>query len=151
MEKKMETQDKMQSEIITVKESKEQEGFSYTYSAKEQEELKRIRQKYQPQEENKMEALRRLDAGVTRKATSVSIALGVVGALMLGTGMSLAMTDLNVVFAMTQMTAMILGIVVGIVGIILICMAYPAYNKILKKEREKIAPQILRLTEELMK
>lgn len=150
MEKEWEAQDKMQEETA-VKESGEQEGFSYTYSAKEQEELKRIRQKYQPREENKMDALRKLDAGVTRKATSVSIALGVVGALGLGMGMSLTMTDLNVIFAMTHRSAMILGIIVGMVGIVLVCMAYPVYNKILKKEREKIAPQILRLTEELMK
>lgn len=144
----METQDriKTEEEAMTGK-----EGFSYTYSAKEQEELKRIRQKYQPQKENKMDALRKLDAGVTKKATSVSILLGVVGAFILGMGMSLAMTEIGEILGMTQRAGMTAGILIGTVGIVLISMAYPVYNRMLKKEREKIAPEILRLTEELMK
>ena len=52
--------------------------FQYTYSAKEQEELKKIRNKYLPKEENKMELLRRLDAQVTEKATMYSIIVGVI-------------------------------------------------------------------------
>ena len=43
------------------------------------------------------------------------------------------------------------GIGIGIIGIVLVCMAYPIYNRTLKKEREKIAPEIIRLTDELMK
>ncbi len=34
---------------------------------------------------------------------------------------------------------------------ILIALAYPVYNRVLKKERARIAPEILRLTEELLK
>lgn len=142
----------MKTQNVTEQEKKtEEDGFSYTYSAKEQEELRKIRQKYQPKEENKMEALRKLDAGVTQKATSLSIMLGVIGALILGTGMSLAMTDIGIVLGMTQRTGMVAGIVIGIVGIVFVCLAFPVYHHILKTEREKIAPEILRLTEELMK
>jgi hypothetical protein len=46
---------------------------------------------------------------------------------------------------------MLLGVIIGVVGIVLVCVAYPLYNRVLKKEREKIAPEILRLTDELMK
>ena len=46
---------------------------------------------------------------------------------------------------------MLTGILIGIVGIVLVCVAYPIYNAIVKKEREKIAPEIIRLTDELMK
>ena len=46
---------------------------------------------------------------------------------------------------------MLAGIAVGIIGIVLVCLAYPIYNRIVKKEREKIAPEIIRLTDELMK
>lgn len=126
----------------------EKESFSFTYSAKDQEELKKIRQKYQPQEESKMDKLRRLDAGVMRKATMVSIAIGIVGALIMGTGMSLVMTDFG---AGLGFVGTLMGIISGIAGIVLVCLAYPVYNRILKKEREKIAPEILKLTEELMK
>lgn len=126
-------------------------SFKYTYDANEQEEIKRIRQKYQPQEENKMTRLRNLDAKVTQKATSMSLAIGIVGALVMGTGMSLVMTDLGVFFGMLDMVSMIVGVMIGLLGVILVALAYPIYNNVLKKEREKAAPEILRLTEELMK
>lgn len=133
--------------------NKEQKEFIYTYSAKEQEEIKKIRQKYSAptQSEDKMEQLRRLDASVTQKATSVSLALGIIGALILGFGMSLAMTELGAIFGMERTISMLIGIVVGIIGIVLVCLAYPTYNCIVRKERAKIAPEIMRLTDELMK
>lgn len=131
----------------------ENESFSFTYSAKEQEELRKIRQKYvaPAQWEDKMEQIRRLDASVTQKATVVSLILGIFGALTLGLGMSLAMTQLGEILGSYRSFAMLIGIIIGIVGIVLICLAYPAYNRTLRKEREKIAPEILRLTDELMK
>ena len=117
--------------------------FQYTYSAKEQEELKRIRSKYAPKEENKMDLLRRLDAQVYQKATMYAIIVGVIGALILGTGMSCCMVWGGAVF--------VLGIIVGIIGLAVVGLAYPLYNRTLKKERERIAPEILRLADELMK
>jgi len=127
------------------------ETFNYTYSAKEQAEIKAIREKYEsPKEsEDKMMQLRRLDASVTQKATTVSLVFGIIGALVMGIGMSLVMTDIGKMLGTAP--AMLLGICVGIVGMILVCSAYPMYNCILKKEREKIAPEIIRLSDELMK
>lgn len=131
----------------------QQKEFTYTYSAKEQTELRRIRDKYTSptQSESKMDQLRRLDAGVTQKATSVSLALGILGALILGFGMSLAMTELGATLGADPTAAMFIGIIVGILGIVLLCLAYPTYNRIVTRERKKIAPEILRLTDELMK
>ena len=127
------------------------EGFNYTYSAKEQEEIKVIRKKYAASEEteDKMTQLRRLDASVYSKASTAALAVGIVGALIMGIGMSLVMTDIGAVLG--TVLAMIIGISIGVVGIVLVCLAYPIYNRTLKKEREKIAPEILRLTDELMK
>ena len=126
-------------------------SFKYTYSAKEQDEIKRIRQKYQSQEEDSMTRLRKLDASATSKATVIALVLGIVGALILGMGMSLIMTDLAVLLGMTGMTNMIIGRITGVLGAIVAALAYPVYSKVLKREREKIAPEILRLTDELMK
>ena len=126
-------------------------SFKYTYSAKEQDEIKRIRQKYQSQEEDSMTRLRKLDASTTSKATVIALVLGIVGALILGMGMSLIMTDFAALLGMTGMTNMIVGIITGVLGVILAGLAYPVYSKVLKREREKIAPEILRLTDELMK
>lgn len=127
---------------------KNKETFTYTYSAKQQEEVKKIREKYLPKEvqadsrADKMEQLRRLDNSVTQKGTVISLIAGILGALILGTGMSMCMvwTELFV-----------LGIIVGIVGIVMVSAAYPLYSYVTKKEREKIAPEIIRLTDELMK
>ncbi|MBR3762084.1 MAG: hypothetical protein IKK59_05015 [Lachnospiraceae bacterium] len=127
------------------------EGFSYVYSAKEQEEIKNIRKKYAAKEEEKMERLRRLDAGVTRKAQTVSLTVGIVGALILGFGMSLAMTELAELLGIYQKMGMLFGIMTGLAGIVLVCCAYPIYNRIVRKERQKIAPEIIRLTDELLK
>ena len=94
-----------------------------------------------------MEQLRKLHGIPTQKAQAASLAVGIVGALILGTGMSLAMTDLG---AALGSLAMLLGIVVGIAGMVLVALAYPLYNRVLKQQREKIAPEILRLSDELL-
>lgn len=124
------------------------ENFSFTYSAQQQKEVEAIRNKYIPKEENKMEQLRKLHAIPTQKAQASALAVGIIGALIMGTGMSLAMTDIGVILGNLSM---MLGIVVGIVGMVLVALAYPLYNRVLKKQREKIAPEILRLSEELLK
>ena len=123
------------------------EAFHYTYSAEHQEEIRRIRKKYAAPEEDKMEQLRRLDQRASQKAQAWAIALGVIGALVMGTGMSLAMTELS---GFLGGTAMFIGIPVGLIGIVLTALAYPVYARILKKERQRIAPEILRLTDELL-
>ncbi|MBQ8869568.1 MAG: hypothetical protein IJ027_07690 [Oscillospiraceae bacterium] len=129
------------------------ETFKLTYSAKEQDEIKAIRKKYAAPEqtEDKMAQLRRLDAGVTQKATAVSLVFGIIGALLLGTGMSLTMTEFSKILGDFEKIAMLIGIIIGVVGIVLVSLAYPLYNRVVKKERQKIAPEILRLTDELMR
>lgn len=128
------------------------EKFNYTYSAKEQAEIKRIREKYAPpvEAEDKMETLRRLDRKVTSKATTAALTVGIIGTLIMGTGMSLIMTELGALFG-SFFLAIAVGLAMGIVGIFFVCLAYPVYNRTLQKGREKAAPEILRLTDELMK
>ncbi len=115
--------------------------FNYTYSAKQQDEIQNIRKKYLPKERDKMEQLRRLDKGATQKGTVVAIVVGVIGCLLLGIGMCCTMIWMEQWF--------IPGVIIGIIGIVAVAMAYPLYIGITRKEREKIAPQILKLTEEL--
>lgn len=123
--------------------NEQKNSFQYVYSATEQEELQEIRSKYLPKEENKMEALRRLDAQVERKAAMASILIGVIGALVLGLGMSCCMVWAGIWF--------VPGIGIGAIGIGLVSLAYPVYGRALIKERDRVAPEILRLTDELMK
>lgn len=130
-------------------------GFNYTYSAKEQAELKKIREKYladtRPTEPDKMTQIKRLDASMTKGATIFALCLGIIGSLILGFGMSLIMTDLKEILgSYRESMTMPLGIMIGLVGMVAILAAYPLYQHISERKRKKIAPEILRLTEELM-
>lgn len=119
------------------------ETFEYTYSAKRQEEIEKIRKKYMPKEEDKMELLRKLDRDVTKPGSIWSLAIGIIGCLLLGVGMCCTMVWAESFF--------VLGIIVGILGMVVMGTAYPVYVKITKRQREKLAPRILELTEELSK
>ena len=125
----------------------ENNSFEYTYSARRQQEVEEIRKAYLPREEDKLEQLRRLHSRPTQKAQAASLAMGIVGALILGTGMSLCMTELG---ASLGDFALALGIPVGIAGMIQVSLAYPVYIRTLKREREKIAPEILRISSDLL-
>ncbi|MBE6586214.1 MAG: hypothetical protein E7645_06800 [Ruminococcaceae bacterium] len=133
--------------------NQEKSGFTYTYSAQDQTELKRIRNKYTaPTEtEDKMTRLRRLDASVTQTAQITALVCGIIGALILGFGMSLIMTELAEILGLNGDMATITGIITGVFGGVLASLAYPIYNVIVRAKRKKLAPEILRLTDELMK
>lgn len=115
--------------------------FSYTYSARQHREIESIRRKYVSPEENKLELLHRLDRQAERPGTIASIIVGTICTLLLGIGMVLTMVY-------TRYFA--LGIVIGLIGIAGIALTYPLYLHITKKERRKIAPEILRLSDELL-
>lgn len=119
------------------------EVFEYTYSAKQQEEVKRIRDKYvsTPKNEDKLETLRRLDASVTQKGTIISLIIGTISSLIFGTGMCCCLV----------WNMFLIGVLIGILGIVGVVLAYPTYSYITKKEKERLAPEILKLTDELMK
>lgn len=123
---------------------KESNSFSYSYSAVEQEEIKRIREKYTEKEKalSKLDLVKKLDKSVTDVATAVALAFGIFGVLVMGTGMSLVLVWGDIY--------MVPGIVTGVLGIILAGLAYPIYNKVLISRRKKIAPQIIKLTDELI-
>ena len=122
------------------------EIFNYTYSASEQEEIKKIRDKYLPptKEETSIEKLRRLDESATKGAAVVSLIVGIISILLFGVGMCCTLiSDWNDYF--------VLGIVIGVVGIIGVIAAYPIYKYMVKRKRIKLAPEIIRLSDELMK
>lgn len=128
-------------------------GFSYTYSAREQDEIKKIREKYSKKasSEDKLERLRSLDANVTRKASVISLVIGILGTLLLGLGMSLAMSELPAQLGIDGAASMLIGALIGLFGIALAALAYPVYSLVVRRERARIAPEIIRLSDELMK
>ena len=125
----------------------EKRSFEYTYSARRQQEVEAIRSAYLPRQEDPLESLRRLHAIPTRKAQAAALTVGILGALLLGFGMSLCMTELGAAWGAM---AFVIGIPVGLAGIALVALAWPVYARVLRRERERIAPEILRLTDELI-
>lgn len=121
------------------------ETFTYTYSAAQQEEIKRIREKYAPpaREEDKMERLRKLDRDVTKPGLIAALVVGIAGTLVMGFGMCCTIEWGERLF--------VPGIVIGVTGIIGVCAAYPLYIRVTKRQRDKLAPEIMRLTDELTK
>lgn len=115
--------------------------FEYTYSASKQSEIDRIRKKYLPKEEDKMETLRRLDKNAEKPGTIIALVIGIIGALIMGVGMCCTMVWADTLF--------VPGILIGILGIAILSIAYPVYKKVTRKRRAKVAEQILSLTEEL--
>jgi len=120
---------------------KNKESFEYTYSAAQQAEIERIKSKYVPKQESKLEQLRKLDASVTRPGMIVGLLLGIIGCLIFGGGMSCCLVWGEHLF--------VAGIVLGLLGMLLMILAYPIYARITAREKERIAPLILALTEEL--
>lgn len=118
-------------------------SFNYTYSASEQEEIKRIREKYMPKSDdvNKMELLHRLDRSVETPGIIFALILGVIGTLIFGAGMSCVMV----------WNKLLAGIIIGIIGVVILGIAYPVYRFVTEKRKTALAPQILKLTEELEK
>lgn len=124
------------------------ETFEYKYSAMEQAEIRSIREKYTPKEgntdrESKMQQLRDLDKSATKPGLIASLGVGITGMLLLGVGMCCTMEWVGKLF--------VPGIVIGVAGLLMMAAANPFYHYITKKQREKIAPEIMKLTDELMK
>ncbi len=119
------------------------EQFHYTYSTLEQEEVQKIKEKYVAREESKLEQMRRLDKNAEKPGRNVAITLGVIGTLVMGTGMSLIMEFAGSIGIFAA------GVIIGLVGVGLMALAYPINQSITKKERAKIADQIVALAEEL--
>ena len=117
------------------------DSFHYNYSAERQSEIDAIRKKYLPPEEqeNKMEQLRKLDASLTATAFIVSMAVGIASVLVFGVGMCC--------FLVWKLWA--LGALLCVVGVIGMLVAPVLYRRLVEKRRQQIAPEILRLTEEL--
>ncbi len=119
-------------------------SFTYRYSAKENEELQKIRDRYLPRNESRLEELKRLDKEVQKAGTVEALSVGIVGLLVFGLGMCLAM---KVIRAGTVF--FFLGVVLGIIGALIMAAAYFVNRKIHAKTKEKYTKRILELTDEL--
>lgn len=123
-----------------------EERFNYTYTApteEERREIESIRNAYLPQnkeEKSKLQRLIYLNKKVNNTAKAVAISVGVVGLLIFGLGMSMAM----------EWALYVWGTVVSLVGCAIMAVAYPLMRLTLKKLKKKYSKEILQLSDELL-
>ncbi|MGM9664425.1 MAG: dihydropteridine reductase [Eubacteriales bacterium] len=108
----------------------------------------KIRTQYMEKESTELDALRKLDAKVKRPANVFAYVFGSVSAIVMGAGMSLVMTDIGATIGMES--AMVPGIIIGVVGMIMALVNYPMYKGILGSRKKKYGTEILKLSDKIM-
>lgn len=105
----------------------------------------KIAEEYAPKKASKVLALKKLDQKVKNPVNIFAYTFGIVGSLVLGTGMSFAMG----VIGNNNTTSMVMGIIIGLVGIVMVSINYPIYKKWLSTRKQKYAFEITELAKEI--
>ena len=108
----------------------------------------KIRTQYMEKQSTELDALRELDAKVKRPANVFAYVFGSISAIVMGAGMSLAMTDIGAIIGIAS--ALVPGIVIGIVGLCMALLTYPIYKGILNSRKKKYSDEILALSDKIM-
>lgn len=110
--------------------------------------IEKIRTQYTEKQPTDLDELRRLDARVKRPATVFAAIFGTLAALVMGSGMSLILTDLGQLLGIRE--ALLPGVILGCVGLIMALLTHPLYRRILHTRKNKYAAQIIALSDRLM-
>lgn len=115
--------------------------------------VQKIRTQYTEKEHTQLDSLKALDKKVKKPANIFAYTFGTIGALIMGSGMSLAMNVIEpgTYFGITiDKNTMFPGIITGLVGIFMVCINYPIYKGMLNSRRKKYANKIIALSDEIM-
>ena len=108
----------------------------------------KIRTQYMEKTPSELDALRELDSKVKRPANIFGYAFGSISAIVMGAGMSLVMTDIGATIGITS--ALIPGILVGVLGLGMTLLTYPMYKGILNSRKKKYGAEILNLSDKIL-
>lgn len=108
----------------------------------------KIRTQYMEKESTELDALRELDNKVKRPANIFAYVFGSVGAVIMGAGMSLTMTEIGAAIGLAN--AMVPGIVIGVIGMAMAVATYPIYKKLLSSRKKKYGKEILELSDKII-
>ncbi|MBQ9742509.1 MAG: hypothetical protein IJV88_02390 [Ruminococcus sp.] len=111
--------------------------------------VQKIRTQYTEKEHTALDELKELDTKVKRPANLFAYIFGSIGAVVMGSGMSLVMTDLADLIGIDN--PMFTGIVIGLAGMLMAIVNYPIYKSILSKRRRKYADRIIAISDKLTK
>ena len=108
----------------------------------------KIRTQYMEKTPSELDALRELDAKVKRPANLFAYIFGGISSIIMGSGMSLVMTDIGSIIGLNS--ALVPGIVIGILGLGMALLSYPIYKSILNSRKNKYSAEILSLSDKIM-
>lgn len=108
----------------------------------------KIRTQYTEKQSSGLDELRALDAEVKRPANVFAYVFGIISAIIMGSGMSLVMTDLGQ--TLNIKSPLLWGMIIGVVGMLMAIINYPIYKAILSSRKKKYASRIISLSEKLM-
>ena len=111
--------------------------------------VEKIRTQYTEKEHTNLDELKALDVKVKRPANVFAYVFGSIGAVVMGAGMSLVMTDIGATLGIAS--SMTVGIIIGVIGMAIAIINYPAYKRILGARRAKYADKIIALSDRIMK
>ena len=111
--------------------------------------VQKIRTQYTEKEHTELDELKELDKKVKRPANVFAYVFGSASAIIMGSGMSLVMTDIGSSIGVKN--GMAPGIIVGIIGMLMAIINYPIYKKTLSSRKKKYADQIMKLSDKIMK
>ena len=110
--------------------------------------IQKIRTQYTEKEHSAVDELKELDSKVKRPANVFAYVFGSISAIIMGSGMSLVMTD--IAESINLANPMVYGIIIGIIGMIVAIINYPIYKSILSARRKKYADKIIALSDKIM-
>ena len=110
--------------------------------------VQKIRTQYTEKQHTELDALKALDTKVKRPANAFAYTYGTVGAIIMGAGMSLVMTDIGAIIGLAS--TMVPGIAVGVAGLVMALTTYPIYKRLLNSRRKKYAAQIMALSDRIL-
>lgn len=104
----------------------------------------KIRTQYVGKSSTDLDALRALDARVKRPVNVFSYVFGSIGAIVMGAGMSLVMTEIGQILSIEN--TLPLGITVGVVGLVMALVNYPIHKRLMAARRKKYAAEVEELS-----
>lgn len=110
--------------------------------------VQKIRTQYTEKEHTGLDELKELDRKVKRPANVFAYIFGSISAIVMGSGMSLVMTDIGTSVGVDA--PMFYGIVIGAVGMFMAIINYPIYKGILGSRRKAYADKIMALSDKLL-
>ncbi len=111
--------------------------------------VQKIRTQYTEKEHTQLDELKNLDHKVKTPANIFAYVFGGMGAIIMGSGMSLVMTEIGAAVGMENV--MLPGVIIGVVGMFMALLNYPIYKHILSSRRKRYANQIMAISDKIMK